>query len=346
MQRIYKEVFGEHEGKTVHLFRLVNANGMTAELIEFGGRIKGLSIPNGKGGLDNMSVGFETLEPYAERFNPWFGALVGRTASRITGASFELDGVRYNLSANGPGGSLMHGGYKGFDKVIWSGEAEEDGNGATLKLRYTAADGEEGYPGKVDVLVTYRLDDENRFHMNWEAVTDKPTIIDMTSHVYLNLNGFHNENVMNEYLRVNASEYLEKDDTGTPTGVLYSVEGTPFDLRKAMPLDKLSNGGVYNPILKLDGEAGTLREVAEVSIPEKGRSYKLFTTGRALQVYNAYNVPQFFANNGLESPYGNAPGLCLEPQNYPNAVNIPSMPSPILRPGEVYSEKQFFAFTW
>ena len=135
MQRIYKEVFGEHEGKTVHLFRLVNANGMTAELIEFGGRIKGLSIPNGKGGLDNMSVGFETLEPYAERFNPWFGALVGRTASRITGASFELDGVRYNLSANGPGGSLMHGGYKGFDKVIWSGEAEEDGNGATLKLR-------------------------------------------------------------------------------------------------------------------------------------------------------------------------------------------------------------------
>lgn len=236
----------------------------------------------------------------------------------------------------------MHGGYKGFDKVIWTGEAEEDGDGATLKLRYTAADGEEGYPGRVDVLVTYRLDDENRFHMNWEAVTDKPTIIDMTSHVYLNLNGFRNENVMNEYLRVNASEYLEKDDTGTPTGTLFSVEGTPFDLRKAMPLDKLSNGGVYNPILKLDGEAGTLREVAEVSIPEKGRSYKLFTTGRALQVYNAYNVPQFFASNGLESPYGNAPGLCLEPQNYPNAVNIPSMPSPILRPGEVYSEKAVF----
>ena len=249
MQRICKEIFGEHEGRTVHLFRLTNANGMTAELIEFGGRIKGLSIPDGKGGLDNMSMGFETLEPYAARFNPWFGALVGRTASRITGASFELDGVRYNLSANGPGGSLMHGGYKGFDKVIWTGEAEEDGDGATLKLRYTAADGEEGYPGRVDVLVTYRLDDENRFHMNWEAVTDKPTIIDMTSHVYLNLNGFRNENVMNEYLRVNASEYLEKDDTGTPTGTLFSVEGTPFDLRKAMPLDKLSNGGVYNPIL-------------------------------------------------------------------------------------------------
>ena len=343
MQRIAKEVFGEHEGKTVHLFRLTNANGMTAELIEFGGRIKGLSLPAGQGKLDNMSVGFDTLEPYV-RFNPWFGAVVGRTASRIAGASFELDGVRHQLSVNGPGNSNMHGGFKSFDKVVWSGEAEEDGDGATLKLRYTAADGEEGFPGKLDVTVTYRLDDQNRFHLCWDAVTDKPTIVDMTSHVYLNLNGFQNRNALNEHLKVNAAQYLEKDEAGIPTGTMFDVAGTPFDLRSPVLLEQVSNGAVFNPIMKLDGEG--MREVAEVSVPESGRSYKLFTTGRALQVYNAYNVPQFFANNGLESPYGNAPGLCLEPQNYPNAINIPALPSPILRPGEVYSERQFFAFNW
>ncbi len=346
MQRVEKQLFGEVNGRKIHLFRLTNANGMVAELIEFGGRIKALCLPDGKGGLDNMSVGYESLAPYAERFNPWLGALLGRTASRITQAQFELDGNTYRLSASGPAGSCMHGGFTGFDGRIWSGEAESDADGATLRLSYLSPDGEEGYPGNVDVTVTYRLDDDNRFHMNWEATTDRPTIIDMSSHVYLNLNGFRNRNVMNEYLKVNASRYLEKDDSGTPNGNFLSVEGSPFDLRTPKLLDTLSNGAVYNPIMALDGEAGTLREAAEVSIPELGRSYSLFTTARALQVYNAWNMASFYTSRGLESPFSASPGLALEPQNYPNAINIPSMPSPILRPGEKYSEEQYFAFKW
>lgn len=345
MQRISKKVFGTHEGKPVHLFRLANANGMAAELIEFGGRIKSLSLPAAGGASDNLSVGFDDLESYI-RFNPWFGALVGRTASRVSGASFEIDGTRYQLTANGPGGSNMHGGAKGFDKVIWSGEASEDASGATLELSYTSADGEEGYPGELRVKVTYRLDDDNRFHLNWEATTNAPTIVDMTSHVYLNLNGVGNADIRNELLRVNASRYLEKDATATPTGVLLPVEGSPFDLRAPKRLGDLSSDAVYNPIMALDGEGGTLREAAEVTLPEKGRSYKVVTTGRALQVFNAATVPDFFKNAGLASPYGPFPGLCLEPQNYPNAINIPSLPSPILRPGERYSEKQYFAFSW
>ena len=293
-----------------------------------------------------MSVGYDTFEPYHARFNPWLGALLGRTASRVTGARFQIDGKTYNLSASGPAGSNMHGGFVGFDSRVWTGEADSDATGATLKLTYLSPDGEEGYPGNASVTVTYRLDDDNRFHMDWEAVTDAPTIIDMSSHVYLNLNGFKNRDIMNEYLKVNASYYLEKDATGTPTGNFIPVEGTVFDLRTPKLMEELSQGAVYNPIMALDGEGGTLREVAEVSIPEKGRSYTLHTTARALQVYNAYNMASFYTSRGLESPFAPAPGLAIEPQNYPNAINIPSMPSPILRPGETYSERQFFAFKW
>ncbi|MFQ8735298.1 MAG: aldose epimerase family protein [Bilophila wadsworthia] len=346
MQRVERSVFGELNGKPIHLFRLSNANGMVAELLEFGGRIKALCIPDGQGGLDNMSVGYDTFEPYHARFNPWLGALLGRTASRVTGARFQIDGKTYNLSASGPAGSNMHGGFVGFDSRVWTGEADSDATGATLKLTYLSPDGEEGYPGNASVTVTYRLDDDNRFHMDWEAVTDAPTIIDMSSHVYLNLNGFKNRDIMNEYLKVNASYYLEKDATGTPTGNFIPVEGTVFDLRTPKLMEELSQGAVYNPIMALDGEGGTLREVAEVSIPEKGRSYTLHTTARALQVYNAYNMASFYTSRGLESPFAPAPGLAIEPQNYPNAINIPSMPSPILRPGETYSERQFFAFKW
>ena len=346
MQRVERSVFGELNGKPIHLFRLSNANGMVAELLEFGGRIKALCIPDGQGGLVNMSVGYDTFEPYHARFNPWLGALLGRTASRVTGARFQIDGKTYNLSASGPAGSNMHGGFVGFDSRVWTGDADSDATGATLKLTYLSPDGEEGYPGNASVTVTYRLDDDNRFHMNWEAVTDAPTIIDMSSHVYLNLNGFKNRDVMNEYLKVNASYYLEKDATGTPTGNFIPVEGTVFDLRTPKLMEELSQGAVYNPIMALDGEGGTLREVAEVSIPEQGRSYTLHTTARALQVYNAYNMASFYTSRGLESPFAPAPGLAIEPQNYPNAINIPSMPSPILRPGETYSERQFFAFKW
>ena len=216
MQRVERSVFGELNGKPIHLFRLSNANGMVAELLEFGGRIKALCIPDGQGGLDNMSVGYDTFEPYHARFNPWLGALLGRTASRVTGARFQIDGKTYNLSASGPAGSNMHGGFVGFDSRVWTGEADSDATGATLKLTYLSPDGEEGYPGNASVTVTYRLDDDNRFHMNWEAATDAPTIIDMSSHVYLNLNGFKNRDVMNEYLKVNASYYLEKDANRHP----------------------------------------------------------------------------------------------------------------------------------
>ena len=146
MQRVERSVFGELNGKPIHLFRLSNANGMVAELLEFGGRIKALCIPDGQGGLDNMSVGYDTFEPYHARFNPWLGALLGRTASRVTGARFQIDGKTYNLSASGPAGSNMHGGFVGFDSRVWTGEADSDATGATLKLTYLSPDGEEGYP--------------------------------------------------------------------------------------------------------------------------------------------------------------------------------------------------------
>lgn len=191
MQRVERSVFGELNGKPIHLFRLSNANGMVAELLEFGGRIKALCIPDGQGGLDNMSVGYDTFEPYHARFNPWLGALLGRTASRVTGARFQIDGKTYNLSASGPAGSNMHGGFVGFDSRVWTGEADSDATSATLKLTYLSPDGEEGYPGNASVTVTYRLDDDNRFHMDWEAVTDAPCELSRNMRIYVT----RNENV-------------------------------------------------------------------------------------------------------------------------------------------------------
>lgn len=184
------------------------------------------------------------------------------------------------------------------------------------------------------MTVTYRLDDDNRFHMDWEAVTDAPTIIDMSSHVYLNLNGFKNRDVMNEYLKVNASYYLEKDATGTPTGNFIPVEGSMFDLRTPKLLEELSQGAVYNPIMALDGEGGTLREVAEVSIPEQGRSYTLHTTARALQVYNAYNMASFYTSRGLESPFAPAPALPSNRRTTPTPSTSPPCRRPFSAPAK------------
>ncbi|MFR4118470.1 MAG: galactose mutarotase [Bilophila wadsworthia] len=268
-----------------------------------------------------------------------------RTASRVTGARFQIDG-RPIICPPAARRQQHARRLRGLRQPRMGRRSRQRRHRRHAEAHVSLSDGEEGYPGNASVTVTYRLDDDNRFHMNWEAVTDAPTIIDMSSHVYLNLNGFKNRDVMNEYLKVNASYYLEKDATGTPTGNFIPVEGSVFDLRTPKLMEELSQGAVYNPIMALDGEGGTLREVAEVSIPEQGRSYTLHTTARALQVYNAYNMASFYTSRGLESPFAPAPGLAIEPQNYPNAINIPSMPSPILRPGETYSERQFFAFKW
>ena len=334
MQRIERSVFGELNGKPIHLFRLSNANGMVAELLEFGGRIKALCIPDGQGGLDNMSVGYDTFEPYHARFNPWLGALLGRTASRVTGARFQIDGKTYNLSASGPAGSNMHGGFVGFDSRVWTGEADSDATGATLKLTYLSPDGEEGYPGNASVTVTYRLDDDNRFHMNWEAVTDAPTIIDMSSHVYLNLNGFKNRDVMNEYLKVNASYYLEKDATGTPTGNFIPVEGTVFDLRTPKLMEELSQGAVYNPIMALDGEGGTLREVAEVSIPEQGRSYPCTPRPAPCRCTTPITWPRSILPAGWNPPSPRPPALPSNRRTTPTPSTSPPCRRPFSAPAK------------
>ena len=188
-------------------------------------------------------------------------------------------------------------------------------------------------PDNASVTVTYRLDDDNRFHMNWEAVTDAPTIIDMSSHVYLNLNGFKNRDIMNEYLKVNASLLSGKRCTA-PHRQLHPVEGSVFDLRTPKLMEELSQGAVYNPIMALDGEGGTLREVAEVSIPEQGRSYTLHTTARALQVYNAYNMASFYTSRGLESPSLRPPALPSNRRTTPTPSTFPPCRRPSFVPAK------------
>lgn len=343
MPEIIKEIFGQINRRNVHLFRMRNRHGLTVELIEYGARIKSLLIPIGQNKYDNISVGFDNLAAYTH-FNPWFGAVLGPTAGRVDQARFKLDGIEYRLEPNGPGGTSLHSGQSGFDKAIWTGKINESAQ--EIIFNYLAKDGEGGYPGNLSVTASYRLDDENRFHMSWTGICDQPTVLDMTSHVYFNLNGVNRQNVHNEFLQISSAVYMEKDANGTLTGNMLPVQDTCFDLRSPRRISEISQAEAFNPVFKLDDQAGRLRPVATVSLPENGRSYILYTTAQALQVYDGYTVPDYYEANGLASPFGRAPGLCLEPQNFPNAINLPALPSPILYPGQLYAEQHYFGFNW
>ena len=343
MDRISKTVFGELNNIPVHLFQLKNKSGITVEIMEYGGRIKSLCLPDAHGCTDDICLGHNTFDKYLS-FNPWLGALLGRITGKIAHAQFVLNGQTCFLHANA-GKDCLHGG-TGFESRLWKGEAETCNDAAELRLHYTSPDGEEGFPGTLYITATYILDDENCLHMNWEASAETLSVIDMSSHMYFNLNGWNNSNIFNHRLKVNASRYLEKDNNGIPNGKIFHVNGTAFDLRKPKQMDTLSKNGMYNPIMILDNFCNSIREVAEVYTPENGRSVKLYTTQRALQVYNAYNLIEHYESKRLTSPFHRCQAMALEPQNYPNALNIPSFPSPVIHPGETYQEKTYFQFSW
>ena len=333
-------VFGAVDGRNVQGFRMHNAHGMIMEVIEYGARIRSLRLPRPRGGHDEITVGFDRLEDYLG-FNLYFGAVIGRTAGRTGSAPFELDGESVTLTANA-GTAHQHGGKTGFDRVFWRGSVEEDG---AVRLEYRASHLEEGYPGNLHAAVVFRLNDENVLSIVFEGTTDRATPVDMTSHVYLNLNGVGNRNVQNEHLVVNASRFLNKTPTSEEDLIL-PVDNTPFDLRLPRTLSELSGDSLFNPVMVLDGDSASVREVARVYVPSLGRGYVLSATGSAMQVYNAFNIPEVMAGNGVHSDLEAGCGLCLEPQGFPDAVHHPSLPGSILRPGETYRHELRFAFVF
>ena len=342
---VTKSVFGQTaDGKNVDIYTLDNGRGITVEVLSLGGIIRKFNVPDRTGKISNISAILETATDY-EKQRPFFGALVGRYGNRIANGKFTLDGKEYTLATNN-GRNSLHGGRKGFDTVLW--DVQPFGNGAIvrqnsvgLQLRYTSQDGEEGYPGKLDVTVVYSLNDRNQWTMDYTAVTDKPTVVNLTNHTFWNLGGFPNTN-HNHVLSLNAGHFLPTDDTLIPTGALQSVVGTPFDFLTPHRIGERINqvegahfaGGYDHCYVLNQRRPGLMSFCADVFEPASGRVMRIDTTEPGVQFY-AGN----FLNGGAKAfgvSYEKHGAFCLETQHFPDSPNKPAFPSTVLRPGEVY----------
>ncbi|MDE2646259.1 MAG: galactose mutarotase [Bacteroidota bacterium] len=336
------------DGEEVERFRLRNTTGAEASIITYGATLVSLITPGRDGIMEDIVLGHDSLAGYLEA-NPYFGSIVGRYANRIAEGAFTLDGETYTLARNN-GPNHLHGGVKGFDKANWEVEQIiEDTNQVGVSLNYVSADGEEGYPGTLEVRVTYLLTEDNRLIVDYEATTDKATPVNLTQHAYFNLAG--GRSVEDHHLTLAASHYTPVDSTLIPTGVILSVEGTAFDFRGGNRIgeqiddddQQLLYGGGYDHNFVLDRVSGDLVLAATVLEPESGRILEVHTTKPGMQFYTGNFLDgSITGKNGVR--YGRRSGFCLETQYYPDSPNQPNFPSSILRPGEVYQTQTVFAF--
>jgi aldose 1-epimerase len=337
--------FGAISGQPVDIFTLRNANGIEIKATNYGGIITSIVVPDRNGRPGDIVLGFDDLQAYVKD-SPYFGAIVGRYGNRIAKGHFTLDGHTYTLAVNN-GPNHLHGGLKGFDKVIWHAEPLAGSTGLVLSRR--SPDGEEGYPGNLDVRVTYRLTDDNRLVIDYHATTDKATPVNLTQHSYFNLAG--EGDVLGHELTIDADRYTPVDANLIPTGELAPVEGTPFDFRKSTaigaridtPNPQLKNAGGYDHNWVLNRKGTGLQLAARVVEPKTGRTLEVSTTQPGLQFYSGN-----FLDGTLKSKDGRVyvkhAGLCLETQHFPDSPNHPDFPSTILRPGEQYDTQTVFRF--
>lgn len=341
------------DGQPAELFTVTNSNGIEVRLTNYGGIIISLKTPDRSGRLDDIVLGYDSLSGYL-RDTPYFGAIVGRYGNRIAGGRFTLDGRTYRLAVNN-GPNSLHGGLRGFDKVIWTAQPFRNEAGVGVTLDYTSADMEEGYPGTLRARVTYTLTDDNRLIVDYQATSDKATPVNLTQHSYWNLAGDGSRDVLAHVLSINADAMTPVDTTLIPTGEISPVAGTPFDFRTPTPIgariDERQNtqiryGGGYDHNFVLNrGNAAVDGPVHAASIAEP-------TTGRTLDVFTTEPGIQFYSGNFLDGSitgkaghiYHYRYGLALETQHYPDSPNHPSFPSTILRPGQEYRSRTTFAF--
>lgn len=347
---ITSQAYGQLEdGRTVDQYQLKNANGMAVEVITYGGIITSWTAPDKTGAYENVVLGYDSLSQYLAN-NPYFGAIIGRYGNRIAKGQFVLEGTTYELATN-DGPNHLHGGLKGFDKVLWSADTATTAEGASLILRYESADMEEGYPGNLSVQVTYTLTPDDALQVDYEATTDKATIVNLTQHSYFNLSGDFSQTILDHELMIAADQYLPVDATLIPTGELAPVEGTPFDFREAKAIGR--DIGADHPQLELGkgydhcwvlNEQGSMRRVASAYHPGTGRQLEVFTDEPGIQFYSGN-----FLDGTLPMPgggtYGHRTGFCLETQHYPDSPNQKDFPSVVLRPGETYETRTTFKFS-
>lgn len=341
---ITTEAFGKADNQTVERYTLRNNSGASASIITYGGRVTELHMPDAKGNVANVVLGYDNLEAYLGS-NPYFGALIGRFGNRIAHAAFDIDGKQFKISANEHGNTL-HGGKVGFDRRVWKATPMQGADHVGLQLDYTSPDGEEGFPGTLAMRVVYSMNERNELRIDYHATTDKPTPINLTNHSYFNLRGAGNGDVMKHELQLFASHFTPVDAKLIPTGEIAAVEGSPMDFREAKAIGsrigELKSGYDHNYVLDRPKNA-ELSRAARVVEPESGRVMDVHTTQPGIQLYTGN-----FLNgsiSGLGGKYMKHGAFCLETQHFPDSVHRPNFPNTILRPGEQYQHTTVYAFS-
>ena len=346
---IMKQEFGKtKEGKAVDIYTLVNDNNGEIRITNYGGIIVSLKVPDKNGQIDDVVLGYNTLTEYMEN-SPYFGALIGRYGNRIAKGTFELNGKKYTMAINN-GPNHLHGGIVGFDKVVWNVKEIQLDNAIGLELSYLSKDGEEGYPGNLNVTVKYLWTNDNELTIEYAAATDKTTVVNLTSHSYFNLAGKGDN--LNHEMMIDADKFTPVDDGLIPTGEFQSVEGTPFDFTSPTKIgaridednEQLKYGQGYDHNFVINDYDGTLRKIVSVYEPMSGRLMEVSTTEPGVQFYSGnYINESMVGKEGL--PYKARSGFCLETQHFPDSPNQPDFPTTTLEPGQKYSTTTVYKFS-
>ena len=346
-----KSVFGTtQEGQEVFAYTLKNKSGMEATVITFGATLVSLSAPDRNGAMADIVLGFDSLSGYLTQ-NPYFGSTIGRYGNRIGKGKFKLNGVEYTLAVNN-GPNHLHGGIKGFDKVIWTVDEKESVAGTSLVFLYVSKDGEEGYPGALSVKLVYSLTDSNELRIDYTATTDKPTIVNLTHHSYFNLAGAGNGSVLDHELYIDADRFTPVDEGLIPTGELRSVQGNPMDFRTPVsigarindPYEQIKKGGGYDHNWVLNKAMKTFGLAARAYEKSSGRVMEVLTDEPGLQFYSGNFLDGTLTGKGVKK-YERRFGFCLETQHYPDSPNKSEFPTTVLNPGDMCKTSTIYRFS-
>ncbi len=333
-EKVTRADWGETDGKKVYLYTLTNDSGVSVKITNYGGTVTSWVTPDRNGQKSSVVLGFDSLTGYLAQ-PPYFGATIGRYGNRIGKGTFTIDGVSYKLATNN-GENHLHGGVKGFDKVVWDASPAADGSSA-LTLHYLSKDGEEGYPGNLKVTVTYTLTNNNELLIDYSAETDKTTPVNLTNHSYFNLTGDPSQNILGHTLQINADKYTPVDKGLIPTGELKDVKGTPFDFLQPHTIGEriAAVEGGYDHNFVLNRKGNDMELVATLSDSVSGRKLDVYTMEPGLQFYSGNFLDGTFKTSDGK-PINKYAALCLETQHFPDSPNKPAFPSTLLKPGEKY----------
>lgn len=339
---VQKEIFGKTtDGEPVEIYTIKNSNGLRARVMTWGAGLVEMRVPDRDGKVADVTLGFDSLDGYLKR-HPYFGTTTGRYANRIAKGEFTLDGKTYTLAKNN-GANHLHGGLKGFDMRNWKAESTANG----VRFTYTSADGEEGYPGTLKAAITYTLTDKNELRLDYEATTDKPTVVNLTNHAYWNLAGAGAGDILGHELTLVPTRFTPVDETSIPTGKIEPVAGGPMDFTKPKTIgrdfEKVPGGYDHNYVIDTK-KSESLTLAAEARDAASGRTMKVFTTEPGIQFYTGNFLDGSVIGKGGVA-YKKNFGFCLETQHFPDSPNRPDFPTTVLRPGETFRSTTVYEFS-